>query len=200
MKINHLLATALTLSTVSLIGCQTAPKAVTPTTPTPIINTSTLPNADLPQRFTINGKIGVKSPQQTGSAFYTWSQAQDNFAIGLEGVLGVGRTDINYDGNIATIKSEKIPTESHTLTARSPEELLQKVSGWNAPISQLPYWILGKYAPSDSNNQLDAQNRLSVAHNSDWTANFSYDGSSNLPSKIVMKNNDTQVTLVINHL
>lgn len=200
---------ALMLMPFLLLGCQTTlkapPNTVTPINPNQIA--PTLPNTDLPQRFNINGKIGVKSPNQTGSAFYTWSQAQNDFAINLEGILGVGRTNIRYDGNLATIISEKIPTENHTLTARSPEELLQKVSGWQAPISQLPYWILGKYAPSDSNNQLDAQGHLSVAHNGDWTAEFSYDNSNTaanlqrLPRKIIMKNTaNTQVTLVINHL
>lgn len=199
---NPLLLIPTMLTTLTLYGCQSVPNAPIPAvSPTVTAPTPTLPNADLPQHFTINGKIGVKSPKQTGSAFYTWSQVQDNFAIGIEGILGVGRADIRYEGNLATIKSDSIRTENHTLTAQSPEALLQKVSGWNAPISQLPYWILGKYAPSDSNNQRDAQGRLSVAQNSDWTANFSYEGSNpKLPSKIIMKNADTQVTLVINHL
>lgn len=191
---------ALLLTSMALLGCQST-KVVQPIATT-TLPTVTTPNASLPNRFNINGKIGITSPQQVGSAFYTWSQVDNNFGINLSGALGVGQTNIHYDGNTATITSEKINNSTHTLTARSPEELLQQVAGWQAPISQLPYWILGKYAPSDSNNQLDAQGRLSIANNSGWTANFNYDGDKpNLPSKITMNKPDgVKVVLTINHL
>lgn len=192
---------SLILVSLMLSACQSNPISNNPTiTATPMVNTN-LPNANLPNRFEINGKIGVTTPQQAGSAFYTWSQQDNVFAIDLSGVLGVGQTHITYNGNIASITSEKINNTTHTLTARSPEELLQQVANWQAPISQLPYWIMGKYAPSDGNNQLDTLQRLSIAHNSDWTANFSYEPTQKLPNKITMqKATGEKVILTINHL
>ena len=146
-------------------------------------------NADQPkklERFNITGKIGVTTPAkdstgtQGGSAFYAWGQENDRFAIELIGALGIGKTNIEYNGQTATLVSEK----TGTLTAADPETLLQKATGWQAPISQMPYWISGSPAPSDSAPQLDAQNRLVSSVNGDWSASFTYKGDDKLPSKI----------------
>lgn len=44
---------------------------------------------------------------QGGSAFYAWGQQNDRFAIELIGALGIGKTNIEYDGQTATLVSEK---------------------------------------------------------------------------------------------
>lgn len=189
----------------AITGCQSirkAPATVAPTTtptapvqPTPTTEPKTTISA--PQTFDINGKIGVTTPQQTGSAFYTWGQNGNAFAIDLAGALNAGQTIIRYDGQTATLTNDK-----GTLTATNPEELLFKATQWQAPISQLPYWIMGQSAPSDTDNQTDAQNRLSTANNSHWTAEFSYANTqATLPNRITMKHPDGyKVVLTINRL
>lgn len=151
--------------------------------------------ATLPKDFNINGKIGLTTPQQTGSAFYVWSQKGNNFGIELSGALNAGQTNINYNGKTATLTSAK-----GEMTADNPEELLLKATGWQAPISQLPYWIMGDTAPSDSQIAKDDNNRLTTAVNGDWTATFTYkDGT--LPQRINIAHPDGyKVVLTINHL
>jgi outer membrane lipoprotein LolB len=72
--------------------------------------------------FSLQGKIGVRTPQQSGSAFFTWVQQQDQFDIELTGILGVGKTQIEGKPGQVTLNSAK----TGLITAATPEELLKK--------------------------------------------------------------------------
>ncbi|MDN5619997.1 MAG: lipoprotein insertase outer membrane protein LolB [Psychrobacter sp.] len=198
-KLALLTAIATTMAITS--GCQSLKTANATNQPT----TMQAQNADQPKKlesFNITGKIGVTTPAndssgtQGGSAFYAWGQENDRFAIELIGALGIGKTNIEYNGQTATLVSEK----TGTLTADDPEELLQKATGWQAPISQMSYWISGRPAPSDSAPQMDAQNRLISSVNGDWSASFTYKGNDKLPSKIsAVQPQGNKVVMTINH-
>lgn len=192
--------TLATLTAALLItsGCQSLQGASATTGPSSMIPVQKL------DTFNITGKIGVTTPAngttnagaQGGSAFYAWGQQQERFAIELIGALGIGKTNIEYDGQTATLISEK----TGTLTADNPETLLQKATGWQAPISQMPYWISGRSAPSDSAPKLDAQGRLISSVNGEWTASFTYKGADKLPVKIsAVQPAGHKVVMTINH-
>ncbi|WP_201554821.1 lipoprotein insertase outer membrane protein LolB [Psychrobacter sp. 72-O-c] len=188
---------ALTAALAITSGCQSLQGANATTKPAPIVQPQKLAN------FNITGKIGVTMPSnaantgtQGGSAFYAWGQQNDRFAIELIGALGIGKTNIEYDGQTATLVSEK----TGTLTADNPETLLQKATGWQAPISQMPYWISGRPAPSDSSPQTDAQGRLISSVNGPWTASFTYKGNDKLPNKIsALQQQGHKVVMTIDH-
>lgn len=216
-KITGLGIACLGISSMLLTGCQSVQATTKPITAkpvatgmtTPVVNTqtatapsttsteqaaaSTLPSA----QFTINGKIGMTTPQQAGSAFYTWTQQGQNFAIEIAGAMNAGQTKISYNGQSATLTNEK-----GTINAATPEELLLRATGWQAPISQLPYWIQGQPAPSDANGKKDSINRLVSAQNGDWTATFSYSNSNDkLPSRLTASHpGGYKVVMTINRL
>ncbi len=185
---------AISFPMIIMSGCQSLPTS-NPSSTTPISQPQKLAS------FNINGKIGVTNPQavdgnQGGSAFYAWGQENERFAIELIGALGIGKTNISYDGQSATLISEK----TGTLTAKTPEELLQKATGWQAPISQMPYWISGRAAPSDKSPKFDNQNRLISSQNGLWSASFGYKGNDKLPNKIsAAQPNGQKVVMTINH-
>ena len=193
---------AVTTALVITSGCQSLKTANATNQPSTTLQGQ---NAEPPQKlenFNITGKIGVTIPAndttgtQGGSAFYAWGQQNDRFAIELIGALGIGKTNIEYNGQTATLVSEK----TGTLTADDPETLLKKATGWQAPISQMPYWISGRPAPSDSAPQLDDQNRLISSVNGEWTASFTYKGSDKLPNKIsAVLPQGNKVVMTINH-
>jgi len=202
-KLNKLaLFSAMTATLVITSGCQSLKTANATNQPTTTLQAQ---NAEQPQKletFNITGKIGVTMPAnettgaQGGSAFYAWGQQDDRFAIELIGALGIGKTNIEYDGQTATLVSEK----TGTLTADNPDTLLQKATGWQAPISQMPYWISGHPAPSDSAPEMDDQNRLISSVNGDWSASFTYKGADKLPSKIsAVQPQGNKVVMTINH-
>lgn len=160
---------------------------------------TTLPTADTPLKFAITGKIGVVTTtpegRQAGSAFYAWTQEDDRFAIELTGMLGIGATQIRYNGTTAALDSER----TGTITADTPEALLLTATGWQAPISQLPHWILGRSAPDDSVADYDGSGRLVHAANGAWRAQFDYDKSS-LPSRLRIAHTDQHsVTMTMVH-
>lgn len=196
------LFTALTTALMITSGCQSLKTANATNQP---IGTVQGQNTEQPKKlesFNITGKIGVTTPSkdnsgnQGGSAFYAWGQQNDRFAIELIGALGIGKTNIEYNGQSATLVSEK----TGTLTADDPETLLKKATGWQAPISQMPYWISGRPAPSDSAPQLDAQNRLISSVNGEWQASFTYKGNDKLPNKIsAMQSQGNKVVMTIDH-
>ena len=148
----------LAASVLGITGCQTTQNLGTaPNSTTEMVTGGASQYPALLQSFNIRGKIGVTTPKtetsaaQTGSAFYVWAQEDERFAIDLTGALGIGHTVIEYDGNSAKLVSER----TGEITAATPEELLLQATGWQAPISQLRYWISGRPAPSDTNSQLD---------------------------------------------
>lgn len=182
---------ALSVSVLLLSACTN----IQPSTQTP----TTLPTADTPLKFAVTGKIGVVTTtpegRQAGSAFYTWTQEDDRFAIELTGMLGIGATQIRYNGTTAALDSER----TGTITADTPEALLLTATGWQAPISQLPHWILGRGAPDDSTASYDHLGRLVSAANGAWHAQFDYDKTS-LPSRLrITHTNQHSITMTVTH-
>lgn len=157
----------------------------------PVIKTPLAPSEKLKtniNHFRISGKIGLRYPDKQGkvkfsSAFYAWAQADKRFAIDLSGALGIGKTHIESDGHITTLTSEKTGHRQ----ASSPEALLKKVSGWKAPISKLPYWVMGKPTPQAADNQYDNQKRLVFSRIHDWQVRLSYKDNQKRPYKLKMQ-------------
>lgn len=173
-----------------LSGCQKTLKAPTLSTP--------LPSQEMVKtQFSIAGKIGVRTPQQNGSAFYAWTQVNNYFAIDLTGALGIGQTRIEGIPGKVTLTSAK----TGTLQAASPEELLQQATGWKAPISYLVSWVQGKPASSSAQAQYDEQQRLKTLIEGGWQVQLSYDNADRLPQKLVMvqtlSQGENRVTLTI---
>lgn len=190
MKIQTLIS-VFTLSIV-VTGCQTIPKApVLPTTPPQQPNTETSPI----QQFQITGKIGVRTPEQNGSAFYGWTQNGKHFAIDLTGAMGIGQTSIRGVPGHVTLTSSK----TGTIEADTPEELLFQATKWEAPITYLISWINAQPAQSQATVTQDTQQRPQTIHEGGWLATLNYKENEKLPNKLVLVDDAQQnrVTLTI---
>lgn len=135
------------------------------------------------QNFSLQGKIGVRTPQQSGSAFYTWVQQQNQFDIELSGILGIGKTQISGQKNgEVTLNS----SQTGVIRAASPEELLKRATGWDAPITYLMDWIQAKPATQNAQITKDEQQRVSQIREAGWVVDLSYNQSS-LPNRLILK-------------
>ena len=148
--------------------------------------------------FNLQGKIGVRTPQQSGSAFFTWAQQQDEFDIELTGILGVGKTQIQGKPGEVTLNSAK----TGLISATTPEELLEKATGWQAPIMHLTYWVQAKPATQNAQIIKDENNRLKQLIEDGWTVDFSYNDAQMLPNKLLLKqplaeDKENRITIVI---
>lgn len=176
-------------STLVLTGCQRYTQPQAP-------SVSKTPEAA--NNFSVQGKIGVKTPGQSGSAFFTWVQQQDEFDIELSGILGVGKTQISGTPGQVTLNSAK----TGLIQAATPEELLERATGWQAPITHLVDWVQAKPATTQAKISKDRQNRPIQFVEDGWTVDLSYNDQAQLPNKLILKQTfesgqENRITMVI---
>lgn len=162
-------------SSLLVSGCQSfKPKAIT------------LPqNSQAQTQFNLQGKIGIRTPEQTGSAFFSWAQQDDQFAIELTGILGVGKTIIEGKPGEVMLNSAK----TGQIRAATPEELLKQATGWQAPITHLVSWVQARPATPTAQVQHDTAGRNSQIMEDGWQVSLNYEGDAQLPNKLVMLQN-----------
>lgn len=182
MSLKKKLCQTLLLSTFILAGCQSTQ-----------LKPSTKTTQQQDNQFSIQGKIGVRTPEQSGSAFFTWIQNNQHFNIELTGALGIGRTQIEGQTGQVTLNNNK----TGQITATTPEELLQKATGWQAPITHLTQWVQAKPATTQAIIQKDEQNRIIHIEEDQWIANLSYNENQDLPNKLILNNQQNRITMVI---
>lgn len=197
--LKHILLSTAAVSTLLMTGCQ---QVVKPAQTTPTIEAPTQSNAETPSKpsnqFNLEGKIGVKTPKQSGSAFYTWSQNQDDFNIQLNGILGIGKTIIAGKSGEVTLNSAK----TGLITAENPEELLEKATGWVAPITHIVEWVQAFPATENAQIQRDTTQRIAQIIEDGWTVDFSYNDKAMLPNKLILKqqldnSQENRITMII---
>ncbi|NHB58355.1 outer membrane lipoprotein LolB [Acinetobacter sp. 194] len=176
------------LSVIAMTGCQTM-------TQKPVAPSNTVEKAN---QFNLQGKIGVKTPAQSGSAFFTWQQNQEQFDIELSGILGIGKTQISGQPGQVTLNSSK----TGLVRAATPEELLQRATGWQAPITHIVSWVQARPATLNAQLQKDDQNRINQIIEDGWTVNLSYNEAANLPNKLILEQQletgkENRITMVL---
>lgn len=172
-----------------LSGCQ---KIIQPSLP------STIPNIQAEQQFNLQGKIGVRTPEQSGSAFFTWAQHQDDFDIELSGILGIGKTQIQGKPGQVTLNSSK----TGLIQAETPEELLKQATGWDAPITHLIQWVQAKPATLHAQIQKNPANQIEQITEDGWMVNLNYNTGQDLPYRLIIKQlldsgKENRITMVI---
>ncbi|MFD1439181.1 lipoprotein insertase outer membrane protein LolB [Acinetobacter terrae] len=181
--------TLIATSTLVLTGCQQYTQPQAP-------SVSQIPEAA--NNFNLQGKIGVKTLGQSGSAFFTWVQQQDEFDIELSGILGVGKTQISGTPGQVTLNSAK----TGLIQAETPEELLERATGWQAPITHLVDWVQAKPATTQAKISKDDSNRPIQFLEDGWTVDLSYNAQAQLPNKLILKQTlesgqENRITMVI---
>jgi outer membrane lipoprotein LolB len=179
---------ALLSLSVFLTGCQSYTQPQTTQTPTIQAN----------DQFYLQGKIGIRTPQQSGSAFFTWVQNQEQFDLELTGILGVGKTQISGQPGQVTLNSAK----TGLIEASSAEELLLRATGWQAPITHLVDWVQARPATLDAKISKDEQGRISQLNEDGWVVDLNYNATANLPNRLILKQSledgsENRITMVI---
>lgn len=145
----------------------------------------------------INGKVGIRAPNDSGSGTLFWLQRQGYFDIRLSGPLGRGAARLTGRPDDVTLEI----ANQGRYHADSPEALLEQQLGWRLPVSHLLWWVRGLPAP-DSRSQLtlDGDSHLSRLVQDGWTVEYTRYTEQNgysLPERLKLKGQDLDVTLVI---
>lgn len=145
----------------------------------------------------INGKLGIRSEHESGSAILFWLQRQDYFDIHLSGPLGQGSTRLT--GRQGAVSLEI--ANRGTFTATTAEALMQQQLGWSLPVENLLWWVRGLPAPhSKSRVQLNSNSLLSTLEQDQWLVEYlSYRNENGLPlpERIKLTGAGLNITLVI---
>ncbi len=150
----------------------------------------------------IQGKLGVRAPNDSGSASLNWKQAPANYQIFLSAPLGQKHLQITGTAKRVELQQSGQPP----MSASSAEALIQKAMGWTLPVSQLSYWVRGIPAPKAKITQLQLtpEGLIGELGQSGWQLSFSnysnqlFQGETLvLPGKIIAEYKDLRLTLVI---
>ena len=148
-------------------------------------------------QWQLQGKLGVRLPDHSGSVYVNWRQQQGDYAIHLSGPLGQGTTWIR--GNDSSVELEN---SDGKIRAATPEQLMLDSLGWWLPVSDLHYWIRALPAPSASaaTLQRNADGTLAQLQQAGWTLLYSgYQAVEGwpLPGRVVARRDDISLTFII---
>lgn len=107
---------------------------------------SQIPKTEALQRWTIAGKVNLRTPQQNDTASFDWQQDNtQHYRMMISGPFGIGRNSLEQQDDHAVLTNG-----NGTFQAASPEGLMQQQLGWALPISSLYYWARGLPAPDQT--------------------------------------------------
>jgi outer membrane lipoprotein LolB len=144
------------------------------------------------------GRMAASHGQKGGNASFVWQQRGDTYSIKLFGPFGSGAIYITGNGKFVELKE----SNGKKTTAQSPEMLLQKVVGWQVPITGLTYWLRGLPTPlvPPAKQSQDNQGRLRYLTQQGWNIeyeNYQADTLVPLPSKMQLQNGNTKIKIII---
>jgi outer membrane lipoprotein LolB len=167
-----------------LASCSVPPK----TTPLSSVQKPT-------QQWQAKGRLAAKQGSKGGNASFIWQQQGSSYVVRLFGPFGSGGVTIkSYPHFIELTEANGKVTRANT-----PENLMQKIAGWQVPLSGLQYWLKATPIPNiPSEKQLDQQGRLLFLAQQGWKIYYDrYHDDSLLPSKLHLENNDVYLKMVI---
>ena len=145
----------------------------------------------------ISGKVGIRSPRESGSATLFWLQRQDYFDIRLAGPMGRGAARLTGRPGAVSLDA----ANQGQFQAESAEALLQQQLGWSLPVAHLFWWIRGLPAEdSKSRLTLDSESRLAKLEQDDWQVEYLSYAEQNgywLPERMKLHGANLDITLVI---
>tara|TARA_R110002012_G_scaffold148284_1_gene307063 strand:+ start:308 stop:928 length:621 start_codon:yes stop_codon:yes gene_type:complete len=129
----------LILITILLSACATPP-------PTNIQVNSQEHQAKLSQiqHWKLKGRMAFKGSDEKFSANVNWQQIDDSYHLSLNTMLGI---------NILTMQGDKesaeLNTDDEQYQDTDASHLIWRITGWQIPVSQFPFWIKGQAQPTD---------------------------------------------------
>ena len=155
------------------------------------------------KRWQVQGKLGIRLPNDSGSVYFNWQQRPEDFAIHLSGPLGAGASWIRGSSldaphqQVSLQRGKQAPVYADNL-----ETLMYGNLGWSLPVSELYYWMRGIPAPDTPATAFshDDQGRLETLQQLGWTLNFSRYrevDSWSLPGKLIAKRGELKLTFII---
>ncbi|MFN3398545.1 MAG: lipoprotein insertase outer membrane protein LolB [Sulfurimicrobium sp.] len=152
--------------------------------------------AAAPDTFHLQGRIGVRYGTQGFSGNFSWRHGVQSDEILLLSPLGqaVARVERNATG-------VKLDTPDGHYAAQDVAELTQRILGWRLPLDGMQYWVTGRPAPDGTPSiTRDATMNITGLRQQQWEVEYpayQAEGADVLPARVVMRNGDLEVKLVV---
>jgi outer membrane lipoprotein LolB len=147
--------------------------------------------------WSIRGKLAIKTPDESVVGYLSWNQTKQDYQIIISGPLGQGTTDIKGSNDQVTLSNAQIGTVS----ADTPEQLIEEQLGWKFPITNIAHWIKGKASPqSPSTKSLGSNGDIEELQQDNWDVTFSrYQNHAGyrLPGRIKLHQQPYTFTLIV---
>lgn len=177
-----------------LAGC-----AARPTVPLPDITPWEARQAFLSglDTWAFNGRVAVRTDVDGFNGKLRYRHAGGDFEAVLSGPLGIGTVRLERnDGVLVFTDKDGLVTEFD-----DPEVDLEYRFGWDVPLDSLRFWALGIPDPSrPAETALNEAGQLASMAQGGWDIEITrYDetGGEAMPSRLVVADEATKVTLVI---
>ena len=170
-----------------LSGCAVNPPAETPLPEKPLGSLNS---------WTMEGKLGFRSPQKNGSAWINWQQAGTGYSLHLSRPFGAKATQIEGNEDYAVLRQagekELVAPNAQTLTAR--------LFGWPLPVEQMTQWVKARPSSSAAGVVYNDSGQVESLEQDGWHleySNYQRQDSWTLPGKIRGTKGDIAFTLVV---
>jgi len=143
-------------------------------------------------QWQLHARIGLRSKNRSGSASLIWDEIPGQRNLRLLGPVGGGLILLQQDSTGVTLTDSK----GKTWYATDAAELIQRVTGWQIPVSGLRWWLLGMTEPgSKAAYTLDQSQRLASINQDQWKVAFdkySMFGRYELPTSIIIESDSSK--------
>ncbi|GLQ32468.1 lipoprotein insertase outer membrane protein LolB [Litoribrevibacter albus] len=154
------------------------------------------------KHWTLSGKVGVITPNQSQTGYIDWQQDDYDFSINIRGTLGFGGLDLHGNQDLVTIHVDE--NNQRTL----PTEIaLERYLDWEFPINALKYWVKGIPDPNSpvTSQHFNPSGQLARLNQQGWDIRLvNYEKHKTkqntpiaLPHKIIARYNGHKVSLVL---
>ena len=143
------------------------------------------------------GKFALSYDGEKTSASFDWGQQNDQYLIHLYGPFGTGSTWVRRTKQGVSLEN----AETGLQQAHSAEHLMLSTLGWQVPVSELQYWMLGLPSPnSDYKITTNEFKVITQIRQQQWDVQYTQHQVVNgwtLPAKIKAQRGDIRITLVV---
>ena len=151
----------------------------------------------LPQNWTLQGRIALKTPDDKFSASIQWHQEGEDYRLRLSKLIG-GTLLVLENKN----SSVALQFDGQTFQDYNAERLLWRATGWTLPVDDFKYWVAGLLNPTSplpQDLQLDESSRIwSFTSSENWQVHYKnykvFQGKA-LPHNLTIKKDGIELKL-----
>jgi outer membrane lipoprotein LolB len=151
-----------------------------------------------PRDFRLEGRVSVKTHEESFSGGMTWQHALDKQELLLRTPLGQGVAELRGDARGVELRD----SEGRSHRAEDAEILVRQVMGVTLPLKGLAWWVVGHVRPDGPYQaEPNVDGRLALLKQDGWEIEFSRYTQVNgrfLPGKLLARRGeDLEIRLVV---